>query len=586
MLLTRRSFLKAVVVSAGSVVTGCGGSGSSSNLSAPEDVIPIDTAFFPQSVASGDPKADSVILWSRVIDPQLVGNYLSVQLQVSTESRFKQNIVDISLAAQPDFDYCVKVKVVGLAPYTVYYYRFIYYKGTNRVSSLTGRTKTAPLPDAEVPVKFAFVSGQEYSGRYYNLYFKLMDEEPDFFVNLGDYIDETIFNSPDSVADPQRNIYYFEDGAGAFPFTQGEKNFYAASSLDNYRQLYRTVRGDTLLQRIHELFPMIAIWNDHEFSDDCWGATGTYTQGRQVEFSEERRRHAEQAWSEYMPVDLGEAPGVVEVNWAKLFPHNQVYRDFRFGRHLHLIMTDYRSYRPDHLIPEDAFSGTLAIDDNQLGALWQNPEIDPQLKNMLVPYLNLDTPDYAGYKPILIGAITELYRQAGASTIEATQKALNVVQGNLDAYVVNQLLDSYNTTAPPAQRVPLLTAQQLAGMKRGISYAGIGKQKPLSALGSRYMVVKNSFDALSTAQFLANGNLAQNAWGTAQEAWFRTTLTNSTATWKVVGSSVSFTSLQVDLSNTGLIPQEIQSLIDALPSELRIWMWINGTDLNTSVTTY
>lgn len=576
MLLTRRTFLKAVVVSTGTVITGCGGSGSSSSFSAPEEIIPIEPAFFPQSVASGDPKTESIILWSRVLDPQLLGNHLSVRIQVSAETQFKQKIVDIPLAAQPEFDYCVKVKVVGLAPYTRYYYRFIYVKGSSRFSSPIGRTKTAPLPDAEVPIKFSFVSGQEYSGRYDNAYFKLLDEDPDFFVHLGDYIDETTLASSLQVTDAQRAIYYFEDGAGAIPLTQGETTFYAAASLDNYRQLYRTFRRDVLLQQIHQLFPMVAIWNDHEFSDDCWGATATYTQGRQIEFSEERRRNAEQAWSEYMPVDLGEAPGVMVPDLASLFPHHRIYRDFRFGRHLHLIMTDYRSYRPDHLIPEDAFMGTLAIDDDHLKILLQDPDFDPQrLKDVLVPYFNIDDPEYAFYKPILIGAVTETYRQAGANTVEATQKALNVVQGALDAQVVNQLLDAYNVTVTPAQRVPLLTAQQLAGMKQGLSFSGMGKQKSLSALGSRYMVIKNSFDAWATYKFLVDGNLVQNAWGQIQETWFRTTLMNSTATWKIVGSSTSLTSLQIDLSNTGLLPQDIRPLIDALPPGLRHRFYLN-----------
>ena len=83
----------------------------------------------------------------------------------------------------------------------------------------------------------------------------------------------------------------------------------AARSLDNYRDLYRTYRARSRLAgACTSAIPMIAIWDDHEFSNDCHGATATYFDGREDEPDSERRRAADQAWFEYMPVDFSEPP--------------------------------------------------------------------------------------------------------------------------------------------------------------------------------------------------------------------------------------------------------------------------------------
>jgi hypothetical protein len=51
-----------------------------------------------------------------------------------------------------------------------------------------------------------------------------------------------------------------------------------------------------------------AVWDDHEFSDDSHGATATYTDGRSDETDVERRKNANQAWFEFMPVDYMDNP--------------------------------------------------------------------------------------------------------------------------------------------------------------------------------------------------------------------------------------------------------------------------------------
>jgi len=99
---------------------------------------------------------------------------------------------------------------------------------------------------------------------------------------------------------------------------------------------------------------MIAIWDDHEFSDDCWQDAETYDVGtynsstgagdntRQTS----RRLHANRAWYEFIPADISFDSASTSINGI------QIYRDFQFGQLAHLVMTDERLYRADHMIPE------------------------------------------------------------------------------------------------------------------------------------------------------------------------------------------------------------------------------------------
>ncbi|HKT66092.1 MAG TPA: alkaline phosphatase D family protein, partial [Burkholderia sp.] len=100
---------------------------------------------------------------------------------------------------------------------------------------------------------------------------------------------------------------------------------------------------------LHQRLPMIAIWDDHEFSDDCWQDHQVYTNEERQETR--RRRSASRAWAEYMPVDWSD---------VRFEPDNpsytniRIYRDFRFGMLMHLVMTDERLYRDDHVVSEAA----------------------------------------------------------------------------------------------------------------------------------------------------------------------------------------------------------------------------------------
>ncbi|HEY0464031.1 MAG TPA: alkaline phosphatase D family protein, partial [Polyangiaceae bacterium] len=300
----RRRFLELTLVSAGAVLgpIACGSEADARDSDADR--------VFPQSLASGDPRPTSVVLWTRAVDSERPEADLTLSLELATDEAFTQLVsldgqASRSLSALAAFDHCVKTRVDGLQPGTEYFYRFSYHSVGARVTTRIGRTKTAPSEDADVSVRFAVVSCQDYAGKYFHAYRKLATLDVDVIVHLGDYVYETTADPSFQVADPARQVSF---GKPEQAISRGNGNYRAAQSLDNYRDLYRLYRADPDLQFVHERFPMIAIQDDHEFSDDCHGDVSTYEDGRVDETNSARRLAADQAWFEYMPVDLSQAP--------------------------------------------------------------------------------------------------------------------------------------------------------------------------------------------------------------------------------------------------------------------------------------
>ena len=158
---------------------------------------------FPSSVASGDPRSDSVVLWTRVDDDDASADRL-LSLEVALDPVFTVMVASkTNITAAALHDHNVKVKVTGLRPSNVYYYRFTYEKSGKKLRSRVGRTKTAPGTAEDRKVKFVVATCQDFIGRYYNSWQRLVqvaDEEIDFIIFLGDYIYETTgdpgFQSP------------------------------------------------------------------------------------------------------------------------------------------------------------------------------------------------------------------------------------------------------------------------------------------------------------------------------------------------------------------------------------------------------
>lgn len=308
-------------------------------------------AFFPQGLASGDPRPDRVILWTR-IDPEGSGrnetDTIDVGFVVAEDEALTTIIAQGTVTATPDDDHTVRVVPTGLEPGRHYYYRFESGGTTTRIA----RTKTAPTDSANVGVKFAFCSCQDYIGRYWHSWKALLDEnvEFDFILWLGDYIYESV-NDPRFQTENDERTIELPDGLDTSDAQDGSR--IAAGTLADYRKVYKVYRSDPLLREVHRLYPFIVTWDDHEFADDCWQDHSTSfnekdpkTGGFTDEKNTPRRMVASRAFAEYQPADIFRDADAA-------FPNDiRIYRRLRYGKNADIFMTDQRMYRADHLIPE------------------------------------------------------------------------------------------------------------------------------------------------------------------------------------------------------------------------------------------
>lgn len=236
---------------------------------------------FTHNVASGEPSANSVLLWTRYVAEAET----ALTWQVSESEDFTRPIAEGSVTASPARDWCAKGVATGLAADRWYFFRFVAPDGA---ASPTGRTRTLPQgPSARF--RMAVFSCSNFGFGWFNAYGHAAEaNDADLAVHLGDYI--------------------YEYGADNYPAPgQGvaERVLSPATeivALTDYRLRYATYRADPDCQRLHQVLPMIAVWDDHESAND------SYKDGAQNHQSETegewavRKAAAKQAYREWMPV--------------------------------------------------------------------------------------------------------------------------------------------------------------------------------------------------------------------------------------------------------------------------------------------
>ncbi|WP_157775119.1 PhoD-like phosphatase N-terminal domain-containing protein [Melittangium boletus] len=220
-------------------------------------------AYFPQAVASGEPGAHDVVLWTRAVDPRHPGARLSLSLQVARDARFEHRVLESSgLSTSCAHDHTLKVRVTNLEPCTRYHYRFLVEKDGQCLGSVTGRTRTGPESLQERPLHFVVAHYQDFlrGGRLL-----AHGEDPDFILFMADSLHD----------------------AGGRPLAPS-----AAPSVSRSRDLCRAWRALPGPRRWHTDYPVLVMWDDTRPAR--WQAT---------------RR----ALCDYLPVDmpaepLGEGP--------------------------------------------------------------------------------------------------------------------------------------------------------------------------------------------------------------------------------------------------------------------------------------
>jgi alkaline phosphatase D len=266
---------------------------------------------FGLGVASGDPRADSVILWARLAPNPLAEDGLGamtaepvdVVWEVATDDRFAKLVTRGVATAEPDAGHSLHVDASSLEPATDYYYRFT----VGEYSSPVGRTRTLPAPDAAAP-KFALAIAncQMLDAGRYAAYRHMADEDVDLVVHLGDY------------------IYEFA-GPRSFPKRVPE-------NLADYRVRYASYRDDADLRAAHARFPFVATWDDHEVRNNYMG--DTLPEDVPAEDVAALRAAAYRAWWEYLPT-RAPAPESAEV---------PIYQTIDIGALARIYMLDTRQF--------------------------------------------------------------------------------------------------------------------------------------------------------------------------------------------------------------------------------------------------
>lgn len=282
-------------------------------------VLPLTSEPFAHGLASGDPLADAVILWTRVTPPVEPASGqapadVSVDWRVALDPELRQVVAQGSAQTGAELDFTVKLDVRSLTPATTYYYQFTAFG----VRSAVGRTRTLPRGAAE-RARIAVVCCANYPAGFFNAY-RLVAERPDldFVLHLGDYLYEYGNGT-------------FGDGASLNRVPSPDRE---AVTLEEYRQRHAQYKTDPDLQEAHRQHPFIVIWDDHEVANNAYRDGAANHQADTEGEWAERKAAALRAYFEWMPVRAPD-PGDLQ----------RIYRSFSVGDLLDLLLLDTRHER-------------------------------------------------------------------------------------------------------------------------------------------------------------------------------------------------------------------------------------------------
>ena len=306
---SRRDFLIKVssisaVVSSGAVLSACGSNES-------------PMVNFDFGVASGDPLSDRVIIWTHA-KYQNLSDAVPLSWQVATDLEFTKIISSGSGQATADNGYTFKADAQGLGPNQSYFYRFV----SGQHISPIGKTKTLPL-GAVNEVKLAVLSCSNYPAGFFNVYAEVARSDADVAIHLGDYIYEYAATG------------YASEKAASLGRTSVPAN--EIVSLSDYRLRHAQYKSDADSKQFHASKPVIAVWDDHEFTNDTYkDGAENHSAATEGSFAA-RKAVAIQAYHEWMPIRSG-------------MDKSKIYRSFNFGNVLSLHMLDTRSVGRDQQV--------------------------------------------------------------------------------------------------------------------------------------------------------------------------------------------------------------------------------------------
>ena len=273
------------------------------------DARAADVPRYELGVASGEPRPDGMVLWTRITGVDLPPA-VEVQWEVALDETFRQVVARGRETAEVAWAHSVHAEPAGLEPARWYWYRF---RALGQQSPV-GRTRTAPAADAASTLKAAIASCQRYDHGEWAAWQHMARQDLDLGMFLGDY------------------IYEYASPVDAFRAHEGG----LVRTLEQYRRRYFQYKREPALQAAHAAFPWLLIADDHEVEND-------YANDRSPTLSGPAllalRSAAFQAWWEHQPLSKAMRPSG---------PDLRMHRRLDWGRLARIHALDDRQYRDPH----------------------------------------------------------------------------------------------------------------------------------------------------------------------------------------------------------------------------------------------
>lgn len=259
---------------------------------------------FRHGIASGDPDASSVVLWTRITATASA----TVEWELAESPDFATILKSGTATTGPERDYTVKVLPTGLQAGGTFYYRF----RMGKARSPVGRTRT--LPEGRVDqLGIALASCSNYAFGFFNAYDAIArDAGIDFVLHTGDYIYE----------------YGGKDGWGesvAAKIGRAHAPAHEIVTLSDYRTRHAQYKTDAGALKMHAHHTLLACWDDHESANNPWtGGAQNHQPATEGDWAT-RRNASIRAYYEWMPVR--------EPEWLDVKGRSraQFWRAYRFG---------------------------------------------------------------------------------------------------------------------------------------------------------------------------------------------------------------------------------------------------------------
>ena len=222
---------------------------------------------FGLGVASGDPQAESVILWARLAPNPLAddgrggmpGDPVDVIWEVATDDRFTKLATRGVATAEPDAGHSLHVEAEALDPATEYFYRFTVASGRARSAAPARSRRRMTHPSgSRSPSRTARCSTRDATARTATWSTR---------TSIWSCISVTTSTSIRVRARCPTRV---------------------PESLADFRLRYACYRSDPDLQAAHARFPFVCTWDDHEVLNNYMG--DNVLDGRPAEQVRELRR--------------------------------------------------------------------------------------------------------------------------------------------------------------------------------------------------------------------------------------------------------------------------------------------------------